>query len=278
MVNEFKSDCSEVDSFDLINIMEFDRRVRAAKPWLAVVGIFYIITLPLVIIGCSYVSNKLEWLPGLMIAVIFIILLLSIIPFIFLSNYIVRRFELNCPCCKKSLNIYYRSFRTYIRHKGKLYLESNPFISGQCRECKKIVIETDAELNSCLQERNSQMKSKNSNPTISVICCLIGVIAFTMLLNVDVDSEEQDEDMDIRSAMIQIGSGEFMEAKKALSFILHKQPNYSTARELLGYIYLQEDKLEEALVQYQKALPYSVNTARINNAVIFIKQKQKVNE
>ena len=122
------------------------------------------------------------------------------------------------------------------------------------------------------------MKSKNSNPTISVICCLIGVIAFTMLLNVDVDSEEQDEDMDIRSAMIQIGSGEFMEAKKALSFILHKQPNYSTARELLGYIYLQEDKLEEALVQYQKALPYSVNTARINNAVIFIKQKQKVNE
>lgn len=191
-----------------------------------------------------------------------------------LSNRIIRRFELYCPNCKKSLYHDFASFKTYLRSKGKCLRDSNPFISGNCRECKNPAIEVDKDLVNCLKERNAIKKANYCIPAVNTVCFLIGLIAFSMLLS-NVESDKEDKEMDVRSARKQIGAGEFEEAKKTLKLILNKQPNYSTVHELLGYIYLQEDKLEQALSHYQKAQTYSVDTNRINSTIVLIKQRMK---
>ncbi|MHC4272024.1 MAG: tetratricopeptide repeat protein [Planctomycetota bacterium] len=240
---------SEGESFELVTLAEFERRLRSARPWRVTMAIVTVIGILLLFAFFYLLAFESFWLVTLDIILFCSVIVLAT----YLYRYSKSRFKLHCPSCNKDLYASFESFKGYIRTKGKYYLDFNPFISGKCMQCKNNIIEVDQNLNRYLQVRNAQIKA-SKNEFVSSACKFIGLIAFFVIIGANVksdnDNNQKSDKVDIYSARRQIREGDFEEAKEILTYILTKEPNYSTANEMIGFIYLQEDKLENALDFY----------------------------
>ena len=267
-------------SFEPLTLTDFDRRYRSARSWMTTMQIVTVVFFLSSLVGLACIATKFSQSgrTGLLVALLITIFVIFIVALIVTGFSINRRFSLCCPCCNRALYWDFDSFRDYIRCETRYVSDFNPFISGQCRKCKKIVIETDQQLSSFLKERNKR-KRAHSSQWISLACFFIGIVAFLLIVNSRIQTLNSDEheplNMDIYSAWSQIGEGDFLQAKKTLTHILAKQPNYSTAHWIYGYISLQQDDLESALHHYQKALPYTDEPDRIKKAISLINKKLK---
>ena len=277
-MEDFTTQNPTSESFEPLTLTEFDRRYHSARPWMSTMQIVVVVVFLFSLASLPFIVPKFSksGQDGLFLALLITIFAIFIVALVVLGFYICRRFRLCCPCCKKILYWDFDSFRDYIRCETRYVSDFNPFISGQCRKCKKIVIETDHQLNSFLKERNKR-KRAHSSQWISLACFFIGIVAFLLIVNSRIQTLNSDEheplNMDIYSAWSQIGEGDFLQAKKTLTHILAKQPNYSTAHWIYGYICLQQDDLENALHHYQKALPYTDEPDRIKKAILLINKK-----
>lgn len=275
MKEDFTIENPATEAFELITINEFDSRMRSVKPWLKVFEVFMLLVPIAGLIAIAINANEPEFEK---VAILFLVSWLISIAISFVAIvYICRKPKICCPYCKRTLSHEFRSFRGYVRSRGKNFLNSNPFINGQCPKCKKVIIETDQRLNDCLRQRKAQMNEKHSSA--SVICCFVGLVAFFAIV-FSVPNSGRGNDPKNRSGYMlkarrHILAGDFKEAKKTLAIIHAKQPNYSTVNELLGFIFLQQDEFEKALFYYQKALPYSTEVDKVNNAISIINQKLK---
>lgn len=267
------------ESCEPLTLTDFDRRYRSARSWMTTMQIVTVVFFLSSLVGLACIATKFSQSvrTGLLVALLITIFVIFFVALIVTGFSINRRFRLCCPCCNTALYWDFDCFRNYIRIKTKYVSDSNPFISGQCRKCKNIVIQTDRQLNSFLKERNKRNRA-HSSQWISLACLFIGSVAFFLIVNSRIETnidEQEPLDMDIYSAYMQIGEGDFLQAKKTLTYILTKQPNYSTANQLYGYICLQQDDLENALHHYQKALPYSEEPDGIEKAISLINKRLK---
>ena len=107
-------------------------------------------------------------------------------------------------------------------------------------------------------------------PIFILLCFLAGLYAFRILI---IDEIKGKNDIDIYTAHQQMGEGNFAAAEDILKQVLAKQPNYSQANKIMGFLYLQQDDLEKALSFYEKALLYSPDNEEINSAIALIKRR-----
>ena len=272
MKEDFTTESFVKESFERITLTEFDNRMRRAWPWRIFFGVTILIAMVSVLAVLFLGTAQLYGYALLAL----VLLIVSVYPAVFLYKYSIRQFGLCCPYCKKPLQRDFESLKTCIRRKGKFFRERNVFISGKCTVCENSIIQADPELNRCLRERNAR---KKTGSFMSTVCLLLGMFAFFWIINTnlpaDKDRHQKSEKIDIYSARRQIGEGSFQQAKATLVQILARQPNYSTAQKLLGYIYLQEDDPEKALDHYQKARSYSEDPNQVDTVISLICQRMK---
>ena len=111
-----------------------------------------------------------------------------------------------------------------------------------------------------------------TRPIIILLCCVIGFLAFKMLI---IESIVNSDRVYIYTAKLRMGEGNFNEAKEILDQVLAKEPNYSAANRTLGFLYLQQDELEKALACYQKAMKYSPDRKEIESTIRLIKGRME---
>ncbi len=267
------------EDFSLITIKEFEQRYESANRRVVMSQLLVLGIILIAIISFVYIYTYFLGI-GKVIVLILISLITGILLYKLIKGFEVQqqRFGLCCPCCKKSLYSEFVSYIGYIRSKGGDYRLRNTFVNGQCHQCKNVIVETNETINRYLEKRRA-VKKANESGAASLVCFMIGVIVLILMFrdieahNRDAEQQQEARKVDIFSARLHVWGGDFQKAKKILVLILHKQPNYSTANEMLGFVYLQQDNLKKALHHYQKALPYSKDTQKVNNAIELIKER-----
>ena len=111
-----------------------------------------------------------------------------------------------------------------------------------------------------------------TRPAVVLLCCIIGFVAFRIAV---IDRMMSRDRVDIYTAKQRMEEGNFREAKEILDQVLNKQPNYSSANRMLGFLYLQQDELEKALACYHKALKYSPDSEKIESTIRLIKGRME---
>ena len=114
-----------------------------------------------------------------------------------------------------------------------------------------------------------------ARPIVILLCCIAGFYALRILIIDRMISAR--EGIDIYTADNRMEEGNFDQAEEILIQILEKQPNFGPANQMLGFLYLQQDKLDQALTFYKKALPYSPDSEKIENAIKLINERLKNN-
>ncbi|MHC4272025.1 MAG: tetratricopeptide repeat protein, partial [Planctomycetota bacterium] len=92
---------------------------------------------------------------------------------------------------------------------------------------------------------NKQQASKTNlylRPIVILMCCIVGFYAFRVIV---LDYITGENDIDVYAASKRMEEGNFEQAEEILIQVLSKQPNYSTANRMLGFLYLQQDRFEE---------------------------------
>ena len=267
------------EDFGLITIKEFEQRYESANRPVLMSQLLVLAIILIAIISFVYIYSNF---PGIatVIALVIISLSTGILLYKLIKHFDVQqqRFGLCCPCCKKSLYSEFVSYIGYIRSKGGDYRLRNTFVNGQCHQCKNVIIETNETINIYLEKRRAAKKA-NESSNISFVCFIIRAIALILMCrdieayNRELEQQQEARNADIFSAREHVWAGDFQKAKKILILIIDKQPNYSTANELLGFIYLQQDNLKKALLHYRNALPYTKDTQKVNNAIDLINER-----
>lgn len=114
-----------------------------------------------------------------------------------------------------------------------------------------------------------------ARPIVILLCCIAAFYAFRVFVIDGIVSAR--DGIDIYTAENRMEEGNFSQAEEILNQILDKQPNFAPANRLLGFLYLQQDKLDQALIFYKKALPYSPDSKTIENAIELINKRLKNN-
>lgn len=72
-----------------------------------------------------------------------------------------------------------------------------------------------------------------------------------------------------------VNHGDFDEAEEILKRLIEKQPNFGLAHYRLGCVYLQKDRLDEALVHFEKAALYMPDSdGAIAKGIELVKARQ----
>jgi len=99
-------------------------------------------------------------------------------------------------------------------------------------------------------------------PFLVLGCFLVGFIMFDRiiiqgsLLDGETTPKWSDDGIDLNSARKAICSADFAEAELILLRLVTKQPHFGEAHRMLGRLYLQQDRFDDALRHYRVARYY----------------------
>jgi len=116
-------------------------------------------------------------------------------------------------------------------------------------------------------------------PFLSLCCFFIGLVLFNKIV---IDGSILDGEtvpawsrggVDMFNARKAIRSADFAEAESILLQLITKQPNFGEAHSMLGRLYLQQDRWDDALRHYRIANEYLPGEAEPAAAISKIEEK-----
>jgi len=117
-------------------------------------------------------------------------------------------------------------------------------------------------------------------PFIVLGCFVAGLIAFNQIV---IEGSIMDgktlpawskDNIDLNNARNAIHSADFAKAESILQQLINKQPKFGEAHRMLGRIYLQQDRLDDAMRHYRIAREYLPGEHEAITAIEIIEEKR----